>query len=209
MIHFAAESHVDRSLLNAEDFIRTNISGTQTLLDHAKNSGVKRFVQVSTDEVYGSLGATGFFTEETPLHPNNPYSASKASADLLCLSYHRTYGLPVLVGRCSNNYGPYQFPEKLIPLMILQASQGNPLPVYGDGQNVRDWIHVDDHCEAIELILKDGKIGEIYNIGTENEQTNLNLVKKILDHLEKPHSLIQFVKDRRGHDRRYAQRPPN
>ena len=204
VVNFAAESHVDRSILDSEDFIRTNVVGIQVLLDQAKTSGVKRFMQVSTDEVYGSLGPSGFFTEKSPLHPNNPYSASKAAGDFLCLSYHKTFGMPVLISRSSNNYGPFQFPEKLIPLMIQNALEDKPLPLYGDGKNVRDWIHVDDHCRAIETIIKEGELGEVYNIGAENESDNLSLVKKILDQIQKPHSLIRFVKDRPGHDLRYA-----
>lgn len=202
--NFAAESHVDRSILSSEDFIRTNVVGVQTLLDEAKTNKVARFIQISTDEVYGSLESKGYFTEASPLKPNNPYSASKASGDLLALSYFKTHQFPVIVTRCSNNYGPYQFPEKLIPLMISKALQDKSIPVYGDGLNIRDWIHVQDHCDAIEEILKKGKEGEVYNIGSENEMTNLDLVKMTLDVLGKPHSLIQFVKDRPGHDRRYA-----
>lgn len=204
IVNFAAESHVDRSILGAAEFVQTNIVGTAVLLDIAKQKGIKRFLQVSTDEVYGSLGSTGFFTEETPIHPNSPYSASKASADLLVLAYHHTHGLPVLVTRCSNNYGPYQFPEKLIPLMIANALSNKPLPVYGDGLNVRDWLHVKDHCSAIDVVLHRGKEGEVYNIGGHNEKKNIEIVKLILQYLEKPESLITFVKDRPGHDRRYA-----
>lgn len=204
VVNFAAESHVDRSILGAEEFVRTNIEGTNNLLEIAKQGGVKRFVQVSTDEVYGSLGMSGKFTEHTPLHPNSPYSASKASADLLALAYEHTFGLPVLVTRCSNNYGPFQFPEKLIPLMIVNALNGKQLPVYGDGKNVRDWLHVMDHCSAIDLVLHRGKIGEIYNIGGNNEWANVDIVRLILKHLGKPESLIMYVKDRPGHDRRYA-----
>ena len=204
VIHCAAESHVDRSIMGASEFVRTNVVGTNVLLECAKSHSLKKFVQVSTEEVYGSLGPAGEFTERTPLHPNSPYSASKASADLLALSYHHTFGIPVVVTRCSNNYGPYQFPEKLIPLMIANALQDKPLPVYGDGLNVRDWIYVEDHCEAVDVVLRQGRAGEVYNIGGKSERTNIDLVKRILRHLEKPESLISFVKDRPGHDRRYA-----
>lgn len=204
IVNFAAESHVDRSIMGAAEFIRTNVVGTSVLLDAALRHGVPRFVQISTDEVYGSLGATGKFTEQTPLSPNSPYSASKASADMLAFAYHHTHGLDVVITRCSNNYGPYQFPEKLIPLMISNALEGKPLPVYGDGQNVRDWIHVTDHCEAIRIVLEKGKPGDVYNIGGDSEVKNIEVVKTILDILGKPHSYIQFVKDRPGHDRRYA-----
>jgi dTDP-glucose 4,6-dehydratase len=204
IVNFAAESHVDRSILGAEDFVRTNILGTSVLLDASRKFSIKRFLQVSTDEVYGSLGATGLFTELTPLHPNSPYSASKTSADLLALAYLHTFGLQVLVTRCSNNYGPYQFPEKLIPLMIANAMNNKPLPVYGDGLNVRDWLFVEDHCSAIDLVLRNGTIGDVYNIGGNNERKNIDIVKKVLHHLGKPESLIAFVKDRPGHDRRYA-----
>jgi dTDP-glucose 4,6-dehydratase len=204
VINCAAESHVDRSIMGAAEFVRTNIVGTNVLLELAKEFPLRRFVQISTDEVYGSLGASGTFTEETPLHPNSPYAASKAAADFLALSYYHTFGIPVVITRCSNNYGPYQFPEKLIPLMIANALEGRPLPVYGDGKNVRDWIYVEDHCEAIDLILHKGKAGEVYNIGGESERKNIDVVKFILRHLEKPESLIQLVKDRPGHDRRYA-----
>jgi dTDP-glucose 4,6-dehydratase len=204
VIHFAAESHVDRSILGAGVFVVTNVVGSQVLLDAAKDLGVKRFVHVSTDEVYGSLGETGKFTETTPLHPNSPYAASKASSDMLALAYHHTHKLPVVVTRCSNNYGPYQFPEKLIPLMIINALNDKPLPVYGDGLNVRDWLHVEDHCAAIDVVLRKGKPGEVYNIGGNNEWRNIDIVKAILVRLGKPESLIAFVKDRPGHDRRYA-----
>jgi dTDP-glucose 4,6-dehydratase len=204
IVNFAAESHVDRSITGPSVFIETNIGGTGVLLDIAKQAGVKKFLQVSTDEVYGSLGATGKFTESTPLHPNSPYAASKASADLLALAYHHTFNLPVLITRCSNNYGPYQFPEKLIPLMIANASDNKPLPVYGDGLNVRDWLYVTDHCSAIAAVLDKGTIGEIYNIGGNNEMKNIDIVKLLLRRLDKPESLIKFVKDRLGHDRRYA-----
>lgn len=178
--------------------------GTQVLLDAARKYGVKKFVHVSTDEVYGALGSTGYFTEETPLHPNSPYSASKAGSDLLVQAYHHTYGLPTCITRCSNNYGPYQFPEKLIPLTIVRAMANEPIPVYGDGQQVRDWLHVIDHCRAIDAVLREGVSGEVYNIGSDNEWTNLRIVERILDVLGKPHDLIQFVEDRPGHDRRYA-----
>lgn len=207
VVNFAAESHVDRAVLNPSVFIRTNVLGTQVLLDAARTYGVKRFHQVSTDEVYGDLPLDRpdlFFTESTPLHTSSPYSAAKAGADLLVLAYHRTYGLPVTISRCSNNYGPYQFPEKLIPLMILRSLKDEALPVYGNGLNVRDWLFVDDHCAAIDLILHKGTIGEIYNIGGHNERTNLHVVKTILETLGKPESLISFVTDRPGHDRRYA-----
>lgn len=204
VVHFAAESHVDRSVEGPEVFLRTNVLGTQLLLDRARELQTKTFVMVSTDEVYGSLGPEGAFTEQTPLAPNSPYSASKASADLLCRAYHHTFGMDVRVTRCSNNYGPYQFPEKLIPLMIGNALEDKSLPVYGDGQNVRDWLFVRDHCTAIEAVLKKGKAGEIYNIGGNSERKNLEVVKVILDTLEKPHTLISYVTDRPGHDRRYA-----
>jgi dTDP-glucose 4,6-dehydratase len=204
IVNFAAESHVDRSILGAAEFVQTNIVGTSVLLDAAKEIKVRRFVQVSTDEVYGSLGPSGLFTEQTPLHPNSPYSASKASADLLALAYQHTFGVPIVITRCSNNYGPYQFPEKLIPLMIANALGGKPLPVYGDGLNVRDWLHVTDHCSAIDAVLHHGTLGEVYNIGGNNEKPNLEIVRLVLEHLGKPESLIAFVKDRPGHDRRYA-----
>jgi dTDP-glucose 4,6-dehydratase len=204
IINFAAESHVDRSILGSAEFIRTNIGGTQVLLDAAKQFGIRRFLQVSTDEVYGSLGASGKFTEQTSLHPNSPYSASKAGADLLALAYHHTFSMPILITRCSNNYGPYQFPEKLIPLMIVNALNDKPLPVYGDGKNVRDWLHVRDHCSAIDRVFHDGTVGEIYNIGGNNEWMNIDIVKLILKLVKKPESLISFVQDRLGHDRRYA-----
>ncbi|QGG58194.1 dTDP-glucose 4,6-dehydratase [Paenibacillus sp. B01] len=202
--NFAAESHVDRSILEPDVFVKTNVLGTQTLLELAKQYGVQKFVQVSTDEVYGTLGETGLFTEETPLAANSPYSASKAGADLLVRAYHETFGLPVNITRCSNNYGPFQFPEKLIPLMIQNALQDKPLPVYGDGLNVRDWLYVEDHCSAIDLVIHKGVNGEVYNVGGRNERNNLQVVKTILQELGKPESLIQFVKDRLGHDRRYA-----
>jgi dTDP-glucose 4,6-dehydratase len=204
IINFAAESHVDRSILGAAELVQTNIVGTNVLLEVAKELKIKRFLQVSTDEVYGSLGLTGLFTEETSLHPNSPYSASKASADMLALAYQHTFGLPVVLTRCSNNYGPYQFPEKLIPLMIANALNDKSLPVYGDGMNIRDWLHVKDHCSAIDEVLHRGKIGEVYNIGGNNEKPNIEIVKLILQNLGKPDSLITYVKDRPGHDRRYA-----
>lgn len=203
VVHFAAETHVDRSILDSSDFVRTNVLGTQVLLEGARRHKI-RILQVSTDEVYGSLGASGWFTEDTPLAPNSPYSASKASADLLARAYHRTYGLDVVVTRCSNNYGPYQFPEKFIPLMILNALEDKKLPVYGDGRYRRDWIHVEDHCRALEQVLKKGRAGEIYNIGGGQEQENLEVVRFILQRLDKPLDLIEFVQDRPGHDRRYA-----
>jgi dTDP-glucose 4,6-dehydratase len=204
ILHLAAESHVDRSILGPEIFVQTNVLGTQVLLEAAKTVGVKRFVMVSTDEVYGSLGPTGYFTETSPLQPSSPYSASKTSADLIALAYHHTFGLDVVVTRCSNNYGPYQFPEKLIPLMVVNALHDRPLPVYGDGANVRDWLHVDDHCSALLLALEQGKAGEVYNIGGGAERKNLEIVRGILSALGKPESLIRYVQDRPGHDRRYA-----
>lgn len=204
IINFAAESHVDRSIMEPDIFVKTNINGTQVLLDLAKKYQLKKYVQVSTDEVYGTLGATGLFTETTPLAPNSPYSASKAGADLLVRSYYETFGLPVNITRCSNNYGPYHFPEKLIPLMIINALKDKSLPVYGDGLNVRDWLFVEDHCSAIDLVLHEGKIGEVYNVGGNNERTNLQIVTRILKELGKSEDLITFVKDRLGHDRRYA-----
>lgn len=204
VINFAAESHVDRSIINPDEFVNTNIYGTYCLLERARKKGVKKFVQVSTDEVYGSLGGTGKFREDTPIAPNSPYSASKASADMLALAYFHTYGMPVTVTRCSNNYGPYQFPEKLIPLLVSNAFEGRELPIYGDGLNVRDWIHVNDHCAAIALAAEKGKPGEVYNVGAENERTNLEIVELILAIMEKPKTLIRYVKDRPGHDRRYA-----
>lgn len=218
IVHFAAESHVDRSIIEPEIFLTTNIVGTQTLLDAAKNhwklaaedkysreyrTGVK-YLQVSTDEVYGALGKTGLFTETTPLSPNSPYSASKAGADLIVQAYYKTYGLPVNITRCSNNYGAYQFPEKLIPLMIHNALNDKPLPVYGDGMQVRDWLHVNDHCSAIHTVLEKGKTGEVYNIGGNNERTNMEIIYLILQALNKPKSLVSYVTDRPGHDRRYA-----
>jgi dTDP-glucose 4,6-dehydratase len=210
--HFAAESHVDNSIKGPARFVATNVLGTQTLLQAAKEAweaapgdfGGRRFVHISTDEVYGTLGEEGFFTESTPLAPNSPYSASKAGSDLMARAYFETYGFPVIITRCSNNYGPYQFPEKLIPLMITNALNNRPLPVYGDGMNVRDWIYVGDHCRAVEIVLEKGKAGEVYNIGGNNEMRNVDIVKQILSLLEKPESLISFVADRLGHDRRYA-----
>ncbi|PER44299.1 dTDP-glucose 4,6-dehydratase [Bacillus thuringiensis] len=204
VLNFAAESHVDRSITNPDIFIQTNIQGTQVLLDAAKNSEVKKYLQVSTDEVYGTLGETGYFTEDTPLASNSPYSSSKAGADLLVRAYHETFSLPVNITRCSNNYGPFHFPEKLIPLMIINALNDKQLPVYGDGLNVRDWLHVEDHCQAIDLVLHKGKNGEVYNVGGNNERTNIEIVKTILKALDKPESLIKYVTDRPGHDRRYA-----
>ncbi|MEQ8765251.1 MAG: dTDP-glucose 4,6-dehydratase [Planctomycetota bacterium] len=204
VVNFAAESHVDRSILDPMQFVKTNILGTQLLLEHARKASVSRYLQVSTDEVYGSLGKTGLFTESTPLAPNSPYSASKTGADLLVRAAFHTYGFPTVITRCSNNYGPYQFPEKLIPLMITNAFEDRPLPVYGDGLNVRDWIHCDDHSRAILAVLDGGRHGEVYNIGGNAERTNIDVVKGILKHLGKPESLIQYVTDRPGHDRRYA-----
>ncbi len=218
VVHFAAESHVDRSILEPELFLTTNIVGTQTLLDAAKRHwklapndkysrdykpGV-RYLQVSTDEVYGTLGKEGMFTETTPLSPNSPYSASKAGADMIARAYYQTYGMPINITRCSNNYGPYQFPEKLIPLMICNAQANRPLPVYGDGMQIRDWLHVCDHCAAIATVLEKGQAGETYNVGGNNEKTNLEIVRLILKELGKPETLIVYVKDRPGHDRRYA-----
>jgi dTDP-glucose 4,6-dehydratase len=204
VVHFAAESHVDRSVEGPEVFVRTNILGTEILLEEARRAEVGRFVMVSTDEVYGSLGAEGMFTEETPLAPNSPYAASKAAADLLCRSFYKTFDFPVLITRCSNNYGPYQFPEKLIPLMIANALEDRNLPVYGDGQNVRDWLYVGDHCRAIDLVMRKGRVGEVYNIGGCNEMKNLELVQLLVEKLGKSRDLITFVKDRPGHDLRYA-----
>ena len=207
VVNFAAESHVDRSILDPELFLKTNVIGTGVLMDACRKYGIKRYHQVSTDEVYGDLPLDRpdlFFTETTPLHTSSPYSASKASADLLVLAYHRTYGLPVTISRCSNNYGPYHFPEKLIPLMIINALHDKTLPVYGDGANVRDWLYVEDHCSAIDLIIRNGREGEVYNVGGHNEKSNLDVVKIILKALGKSEDLINFVKDRPGHDRRYA-----
>src|SRR5260221_10557168 len=201
VINFAAESHVDRSINDPLNFIHTNVIGTSVLLECARRHGVQRFIQISTDEVYGSLGATGRFTERSPLDPSSPYSASKAGADLLVLGSYKTYGQEVLVTRCSNNYGPYQFPEKLIPLMIIKALRNEPLPVYGDGQNVRDWIHVEDHCAGVVAALFEGKPGTVYNFGGRSEMTNIEVVKMILRRLNKPDNLISFVTDRLGHDR--------
>lgn len=204
VIHFAAESHVDRSIQDSGPFVRTNVIGTQILLDAAREFGVKKFVQVSTDEVYGSLGETGLFTEGTPLHPNSPYSASKAGADLLVQAYQHTFDMPTVITRCSNNYGPYQFPEKLIPLFVTNLMKDEPVPVYGDGQQIRDWIHVLDHCRGVEAAWRRGKPGEVYNFGGRCEKTNLDLTHTLLDLLSKPRTLIRYVKDRPGHDRRYA-----
>ncbi len=205
-VHFAAESHVDRSILAPELFVRTNVDGTAVLLAAARRHGHRRFVQISTDEVYGSRLA-GYFDETAPLAPSSPYSASKAGADLLALSYHKTYGLPVVISRCSNNYGPYQFPEKMIPLVITHALADTPLPIYGDGLHMRDWLHVLDHCDAIHHLFHGGAPGEIYNIGGQGDATNLDVVRRILRILGKPESLITHVKDRPGHDRRYAINP--
>lgn len=207
VVNFAAESHVDRSIENPGIFLETNIMGTAVLMDACRKYGITRYHQVSTDEVYGDLPLDRpdlFFTEDTPIHTSSPYSSSKASADLLVLAYHRTYGLPVTISRCSNNYGPYHFPEKLIPLMIINALHDKPLPVYGDGLNVRDWLYVEDHCRAIDLIIHNGNVGEVYNVGGHNEMKNIDIVKLICKTLGKPESLIQFVTDRKGHDRRYA-----
>ena len=207
VVNFAAESHVDRSIENPEVFLDTNIKGTAVLMDACRKYGIKRYHQVSTDEVYGDLPLDRpdlFFTEETPIHTSSPYSSSKAGADLLVLAYHRTYGLPVTISRCSNNYGPYHFPEKLIPLMIANALNDKPLPVYGEGLNVRDWLYVEDHCKAIDLIIHNGRVGEVYNIGGHNEMKNIDIVKIICKELGKPESLITYVSDRKGHDMRYA-----
>jgi dTDP-glucose 4,6-dehydratase len=211
IVNFAAESHVDRSIEGPEIFIKSNVLGTQVLLDAAKKYNISKFLQISTDEVYGSLGSKGYFTENTPLSPNSPYSASKASADLLVRAYYKTFGLNVNITRCSNNYGPYQFPEKLIPLIIHNAINGKKIPVYGDGLNIRDWLYVSDHCSAIDSVLHNGKIGEVYNIGGNNERTNIEIVKLIIKILSErslqsgiSESLISFVEDRKGHDRRYA-----
>lgn len=207
IVNFAAESHVDRSIENPELFLATNIIGTSILMDACRKYGIKRYHQVSTDEVYGDLPIDRrdlFFTEKTPLHTSSPYSSSKASADLLVLSYYRTYGLPVTISRCSNNYGPYHFPEKLIPLCIINALTDKPIPVYGNGENIRDWLYVEDHCKAIDLIIHKGTVGEVYNIGGHNEESNINIVKLILKELGKTEELIKFVEDRKGHDRRYA-----
>ncbi len=204
VINFAAESHVDRSILGSEIFFRTNVIGTNVLLEASRRYEVEKYLQVSTDEVYGSLGKGGLFTEQTPLSPNSPYSSSKAGADMMALAFYHTYGLPVVVTRCSNNYGPLQFPEKLIPLMIINAMNNKKLPVYGDGMNIRDWIYVLDHNKAIEMVLEKGKVGEVYNIGASNEMPNIEIVKLILQKLNKDEELIEYVKDRLGHDRRYA-----
>lgn len=213
VVNFAAESHVDRSIIDPQIFLKTNIMGTQVLLDACKKHWIKqdsgvvednKYLQVSTDEVYGSLGADGYFTENTPLAPNSPYSASKTSADVFVRAYHETFGLNVNITRCSNNYGPYQFPEKLIPLMISNALEDKGLPVYGDGMNIRDWLYVEDHCRAIDMVLHGGKSGEVYNIGGHNEKANIDIVRLILKELDKPESLIKYVKDRPGHDKRYA-----
>lgn len=207
VVNFAAESHVDRSIENPAIFLETNIMGTAVLMDACRKYGIQRYHQVSTDEVYGDLPLDRpdlFFTETTPIHTSSPYSSSKASADLLVLAYHRTYGLPVTISRCSNNYGPYHFPEKLIPLIIINALHDKPLPVYGDGLNVRDWLYVEDHCRAIDLILQKGRVGEVYNVGGHNEMKNIDIVKLICKALGKPESLIHHVTDRKGHDRRYA-----
>jgi dTDP-glucose 4,6-dehydratase len=204
VVHFAAESHVDRSILSGLPFVTTNVLGTQVLLDAARKHGARRFVHVSTDEVYGSLGATGLFREDTPLAPNSPYSASKAGSDMLVRAANHTHGMDTVITRCSNNYGPYQFPEKFLPLMIANASEGKSIPVYGDGQQIRDWLYVRDHCEAILCALEKGHSGEVYNIGGNNEMCNLDLVKQVLAALSRSESLISFVKDRPGHDRRYA-----
>lgn len=207
VVNFAAESHVDRSIENPEIFLTTNIIGTSVLMDACRKYGITRYHQVSTDEVYGDLPIDRpdlFFTEETPIHTSSPYSSSKASADLLVLAYHRTYGLPVSISRCSNNYGPYHFPEKLIPLMVINALHDKPLPVYGEGLNVRDWLYVEDHCKAIDLVMRKGRVGEVYNIGGHNEMKNIDIVRLICSELGKPESLITYVTDRKGHDLRYA-----
>ena len=204
VVNFAAESHVDRSLLDSGPFIQTNVIGTQVLLDASRQAKVSRYLQVSTDEVYGSLGASGFFTEDTPLAPNSPYSASKAAADLLVRAYCHSFDFPGIITRCSNNYGPYQFPEKLIPLFISNALADQPLPVYGTGLNVRDWIHVADHCRGLSAALRQGRVGEVYNFGGRQEQTNLEITHLLLEHLQKPDTLIKYVTDRPGHDQRYA-----
>jgi dTDP-glucose 4,6-dehydratase len=204
IVNFAAESHVDRSIADAGAFLATNVVGTQVLLDAARAHGIGRFLQVSTDEVYGSLGPTGAFSEETPLAPNSPYAASKAAADLLVRAAHHTHGFPALTTRCSNNYGPYQFPEKLIPLFVTNALADQPLPLYGDGRQVRDWIHVEDHCRGVDLVLREGKLGEVYNLGGGNERENVEIAALILEALGKPASLVRHVTDRLGHDRRYA-----
>ena len=204
VINFAAESHVDRSILGSEIFFRSNVLGTNVLLEAARKFSTEKFVQISTDEVYGSLGEEGLFTEETPIHPNSPYSASKASADMMAMAFYHTYGVPVVITRCSNNYGPFQFPEKLIPLMIINSLNGKKLPVYGDGMNIRDWIYVIDHNKAIERVFEKGMSGEVYNIGASTEMPNIEIIKLILNTLGKSEEMIDFVKDRPGHDRRYA-----
>jgi dTDP-glucose 4,6-dehydratase len=204
IVNFAAETHVDRSIEDPSLFLRTNVLGAQVLLDAARKHGVARFVQISTDEVYGSLGATGKFSEDSPLRPNSPYAASKSAADLLVRAYFRTYGLPAIVTRCSNNYGPYQFPEKIIPFFVTLLTQDKQVPVYGDGMNVRDWIHVDDHSRAVEAVLLRGKPGEVYNVGGGNERTNIEITKLLLAAMGKPESFLKFVPDRPGHDRRYS-----
>ena len=204
VVNFAAESHVDRSIEDTSHFIRTNVEGTRVLLEAARRYKIKKFIQISTDEVYGSLGTDGYFTETSPLNPSSPYSASKTAADLLALAYFKTYNLPVIVTRASNNYGPYQFPEKLIPLMVTNALEDKPLPVYGDGLNIRDWLHVEDHCMALDFVIHQGKPGTVYNISGNNEKTNIEIVRQIISELGKPESLITFVQDRPGHDRRYA-----
>lgn len=211
IVNFAAESHVDRSIINPDIFVKTNVLGTQNILQASLNCGVIKYLQISTDEVYGSLGKTGYFSEETPLNPRSPYSASKAGADLLTQAYFHTFDLPINITRCSNNYGPYQFPEKLIPLIILNCLSGNKIPVYGDGLNIRDWIHVDDHCSAIDLVLNKGTPGEVYNVGANNERSNIEIVKMIIEILNElqpdmniSEDLISYVEDRKGHDRRYA-----
>lgn len=204
VVNFAAESHVDNSIKHPEIFVETNVQGTLNLLQACKELGIERYLQVGTDEVYGSLGKTGYFYETTPIQPNSPYSASKASADLLVRAYHETYGLPVLNTRCSNNYGPYQYPEKLIPFFISQLLKGEKVPVYGDGLNVRDWLYVYDHCKAIDVVLHKGRVGEVYNIGGHNEKTNMEITHLILDAMGKDESSIKYVEDRLGHDRRYA-----
>ncbi|HEX9137549.1 MAG TPA: dTDP-glucose 4,6-dehydratase, partial [Nitrospirota bacterium] len=204
VVNFAAESHVDRSIEDARSFIETNVMGTHCLLEAARTTGISRFVQISTDEVYGSLPATGFFTEETSLSPNSPYAASKAAADLLVKAYMHTYAFPAIITRCCNNYGPYQFPEKFLPLMINNARQGKPLPIYGDGLYIRDWLFARDHCRALDLVMRQGRVGEVYNIGGNNEWRNIDIAKRILRLTGQPESLLAFVKDRPGHDRRYA-----
>ena len=204
VVHFAAESHVDRSIDDPYSFLRTNVIGTQALLEAAKRNRVRIFAHISTDEVYGSLGSKGSFTERTAAQPNSPYAASKAASDFIVRAYNKTFGLPVFISRCSNNYGPYQHPEKLIPKAITNALQGKLIPIYGDGSNVRDWLHVSDHCAAIDHILAKGTVGEVYNIGGNSERTNLEIIRMVLDELGLPHTMIEFVTDRKGHDKRYA-----